>query len=84
MRRGRTRDAARAGSLPGPVSEKYLQARALLSSFMVRTGSRADLDRAHALFTQRDRADPGLPRDGAGWALRSCSMRGTDSADRFT
>lgn len=38
-------------SLPGPVSEEYLQARALLSSFMVRTGSRADLDRAHALFS---------------------------------
>jgi eukaryotic-like serine/threonine-protein kinase len=38
-------------SLPGPVSEEYLQARALLSSFMVRTGSRADLDRAHALLT---------------------------------
>jgi len=41
----------RDGSLAGPTSEKYLQARALLSSFMVRTGSRADLDRAHALFT---------------------------------
>ncbi len=48
--RSSTRDAA-TGSLPGPVSEEYLQARALLSSFMVRTGSRADLDRAHALFT---------------------------------
>src|SRR5271166_1264096 len=39
------------GSLPGRVSEDYLQARALLSSFMVRTGNRADLDRAHALFS---------------------------------
>lgn len=45
------RTGAREASLPGPVSEEYLQARALLSSFMVRTGSRADLDRAHALFT---------------------------------
>ncbi len=47
----------RDGSLPGPVSEEYLQARALLSSFMVRTGSKADLDRAHTLFvgvTQKD------------------------------
>ena len=44
-------------SLPGPVSEKYLQARALLSSFMVRTGSRADLDRAHALFSSVTAAD---------------------------
>ena len=44
------RGALRDGSLPGPASEEYLQARALLSSFMVRTGSRADLDRAHGLF----------------------------------
>jgi serine/threonine-protein kinase len=48
---GAARGTARDGSLPGPVSEKYLQARALLSSFIVHTGSRADLDRAHALFT---------------------------------
>jgi eukaryotic-like serine/threonine-protein kinase len=51
------RQAARDGSLPGPVSEKYLQARALLSSFMVRTGSRADLDRAHALFSSVTTSD---------------------------
>ena len=65
-------DAARLGtgsglrdpSLPGPVSEKYLQARALLSSFMVRTGSRADLDRAHALFTSVTEADSAF---AAGW-----------------
>ena len=49
---------SRNGSLPGPVSEEYLQARALLSSFMVRTGSRADLDRAHALFTSVTTKDP--------------------------
>ena len=61
-------DASRAGSrdasLPGPVSEEYLQARALLSSFMVRTGSRADLDRAHALFTGVTSKDPEF---AAGW-----------------
>src|ERR1035441_8302407 len=55
-------DAPRAGtrdaSLPGPVSEEYLQARALLSSFMVRTGSRGDLDRAHSLFTGVTSKDP--------------------------
>ena len=45
------------GPVPGPVSEKYLQGRALLSSFMVRTGSRADLDRAHALFSRVTLAD---------------------------
>jgi serine/threonine-protein kinase len=47
-------------SLPGPISEKYLQGRALLSSFMVRTGSRADLDRAHALFSSVTAADQGF------------------------
>jgi len=59
------RAASRDGSLPGPVSEEYLQARALLSSFMVRTGSRADLDRAHALFTSVTSKDPEF---AAGWS----------------
>ncbi len=58
------RSGPRDPSLPGPVSEKYLQARALLSSFMVRTGSRADLDRAHALFTSVTATDPAF---AAGW-----------------
>jgi serine/threonine-protein kinase len=58
------RQGARTASLPGPVSEEYLQARALLSSFMVRTGSRADLDRAHALFTSVTATDPEF---AAGW-----------------
>jgi len=52
------RPTTREASLPGPVSEEYLQARALLSSFMVRTGARADLDRAHALFTSVTAKDP--------------------------
>ncbi len=60
-----TRPGAREASLPGPVSEEYLQARALLSSFMVRTGSRADLDRAHALFTSITDKDPNF---AAGWS----------------
>ena len=59
------RPPARSASLPGPVSEEYLQARALLSSFMVRTGSKADLDRAHALFTGVTQKDPEFP---AGWS----------------
>lgn len=58
------RSLPREGSLPGPVSEKYLQGRALLSSFMMRTGSRSDLDRAHALLTGVTVADP---RFAAGW-----------------
>jgi serine/threonine-protein kinase len=59
------RPATRDASLPGPVSEDYLQARALLSSFMVRTGSRADLDRAHTLFTGVTSKDPEF---AAGWS----------------
>ncbi|UWZ86665.1 serine/threonine-protein kinase [Occallatibacter riparius] len=59
------RSVAREASLPGLVSEEYLQARALLSSFMVRTGSRADLDRAHALFTSVTSKDPEF---AAGWS----------------
>jgi len=59
------RPGTRDGSLPGPVSEEYLQARALLSSFMVRTGSRGDLDRAHALFTSVTSKDPEF---ASGWS----------------
>jgi eukaryotic-like serine/threonine-protein kinase len=56
--------AGRDGSLPGPVSENYLQARALLSSFITRTGARADLDRAHTLVSSVTAADPAF---AAGW-----------------
>jgi serine/threonine protein kinase/tetratricopeptide (TPR) repeat protein len=38
-------------SLNQALSEEYLQARAVLSSFLTRTGSREDLDRACNLFT---------------------------------
>ena len=62
---GVARGPARDGSLPGPVSERYLQARAMLSSFMVRTGSRADLDRAHTLFAGVAEAKPEF---AAGWS----------------
>jgi len=59
------RQAPRETSLPGRVSEDYLQARAQLSSFMVRTGSRVDLDRAHALFTEVTAKDA---KFAAGWS----------------
>jgi len=52
------RTAIREGAHSGPVSEQYLQGRALLSSFMVHTLSRADLERAHALFTGVTESDP--------------------------
>jgi eukaryotic-like serine/threonine-protein kinase len=44
------RGAAHSASLTEDLSEEYLQARAVLSSFMTRTGSRDDLDRARQLF----------------------------------
>jgi len=59
------RSAARETSLTGSVSEEYLQARAVLSSFMMRTGARADLDRACALFTSVTEKNPGF---AAGWS----------------
>ena len=42
--------ARRPASPSEGLSEDYLQARALLSSFMSRTGSRDDLDRAREIF----------------------------------
>ncbi|HEY1810652.1 MAG TPA: protein kinase [Acidobacteriaceae bacterium] len=49
--------APRTRHLGEELSEEYLQARALLSGFMQRTGIRADLERARELFeavTERD------------------------------
>jgi serine/threonine-protein kinase len=60
-----TRSASRDGSLPGVVSEEYLQARAMLSSFMVRTSARADLDRACTLFGSVTTKNP---KFAAGWS----------------
>ncbi len=45
-----TRTPSLASSLGQALSEEYLQARAVLSSFLSRTGSRDDLDRARELF----------------------------------
>ena len=47
------------------VSEEYLQARALLSSFMTRTGNRDELDRARELFERVVARDPGY---APGWS----------------
>ncbi len=47
------------------VSEEYLQARALLSSFLSRTGSRDDLERARTLFEQVTQRNSGY---APGWA----------------
>jgi serine/threonine protein kinase/Tfp pilus assembly protein PilF len=50
--------APRTEALADNLSEQYLQARAMLSSFMQRTGSRIDLDRARELFDHVVERDP--------------------------
>jgi hypothetical protein len=50
-------EISRPGSLTEDISEDYLQARAVLSSFMSRTGSRDDLDRARELFERVTKQD---------------------------
>ena len=50
--------ASRNSRLGEELSEEYLQARALLSGFMQRTGSRSDLDRARDLFEAVTNRDP--------------------------
>jgi serine/threonine-protein kinase len=52
-------------SLETAVSEEYLQARALLSSFTSRTGSRDELDRARELFERVVARDAGY---APGWS----------------
>ena len=52
-------------SLGDDVSEEYLEARALLSSFMSRTGNRDELDRARELFDGVVKRDPGY---APGWS----------------
>ena len=49
---------AAAPNLAQSISEDYLQARAVLSSFMSRTGSREELDRARVLFDSVTQQDP--------------------------
>ncbi|HKR27392.1 MAG TPA: protein kinase [Acidobacteriaceae bacterium] len=52
------RASPRNGRLGEQLSEEYLQARALLSGFMQRTGSRSDLERAQKLFEAVVERDP--------------------------
>jgi serine/threonine-protein kinase len=51
--------------LGGAISEEYLQARAVLSSFMSRTGSRDELERARELFEGVVTRDPAY---APGWS----------------
>ena len=59
------RSVAQPTLLAESISEDYLQARAVLSSFMSRTGSREELDRAQELFTSVTAQDPDF---APGWS----------------
>ncbi len=61
---GNVSDGARQPALGDAASEEYLQARALLSSFMNRTGSRDELERARRMFERVTAHDPGY---APGW-----------------
>jgi eukaryotic-like serine/threonine-protein kinase len=58
-------ESARQDRLGDAVSEEYLQARALLSSFMSRTGSKDELDHARELFEAVVARDPAF---APGWS----------------
>lgn len=61
--------SANAESLGDEVSEEYLQARALLSSFMTRTGNRDELDHARELFEDVLARDPSFSPAWSGLGL---------------
>ena len=71
-------------SLNLAFSEDYLQARAVLSSFMSRTGSLDDLNRARELFENVVQQDEDYAPPGPAWASPTCSTRATASAARCT
>ena len=51
-------ESAQSAPLAEALSEQYLQARALLSSFMSRSGARGDLDKAREIFESVVARDP--------------------------
>ncbi len=65
LQAGPERLTMRSEGLSEGISELYLQASAMLSSFMLRTGSRADLDRAREMFEQVTEREP---QYAAGWS----------------
>ena len=62
---GIVKDGTRPHALSNAASEEYLQARALLSSFINRTGSRDDLERARRMFERVTEHDPDF---SPGWS----------------
>jgi serine/threonine-protein kinase len=58
-------ESAHSAPLAEALSEQYLQARALLSSFMSRSGARGDLDKAREIFESVVARDPAF---APGWS----------------
>jgi eukaryotic-like serine/threonine-protein kinase len=58
-------ESAQSAPLAEALSEQYLQARALLSSFMSRSGARGDLDKAREIFESVVARDP---KFAPGWS----------------
>jgi serine/threonine protein kinase/Tfp pilus assembly protein PilF len=56
-------------TLTEEISEEYLQARAVLSAFMQRTGSKADLDHARELFERVTQSNPAFPPAWSGLGI---------------
>ncbi len=83
---GGARAPAGETALRGQVSENYLQGRALLTSFRMRSGSRADLDRAHKLLAGVTETDPGFAAAwcGLGMAEYQYVRNGFGGQDHLT
>ena len=64
-----TQSSPRNGTLVATSSEEYLQARAILSSFMQRTGSRSDLDKAREIFEKVVANDPNFAQAWSGLGI---------------
>ncbi|HZU10911.1 MAG TPA: protein kinase [Pseudacidobacterium sp.] len=56
-------------TLTEEISEEYLQARAVLSAFMQRTGSKGDLDHARELFERVTQSNPSFPPAWSGLGI---------------
>ena len=61
--------SAQREALADTSSEDYLQARAMLSSFMQRTSAKADLDRAREFFEKVVENDPNFAPRGSGLGI---------------
>ncbi len=82
--RGSNRQASLIADRRQAISEEYLQARAVLSSFMSRTGSRDDLNRAASSSSPSSSRTSTSPPAGPALASLICSTPAMASAVRCT